>query len=364
MRVGLVATAPLDVPGSMRAYADVLTQALAEYAPEIEVRLFQLAPVAASAGLAQRLEMLSLPIRAWQLRNGALDLWHVLDGSRAYVASALRGAPVVVTAHDIIPLLQQHGRFPDAPPTSAASRWIWRRNGAAMLKAKVLVCDSACTIRDVSAECGEPRSSRIVPLPVRPSLAAFAEGDAGEREQGVILHIGNNGFYKRREQALRIFARLDRKLAHRLVMIGPKPTTTMHAIVEEAGLGERVLWVEGVADAVVANWYRRATVLVFPSLYEGYGWPLLEAMTFGLPVVCSDGGSLPEVAGKAAPCVPADDMDGFVREIEALLGNPALARIRGEQGLAWAGRFSLQRFADDMVDTYRSACEESGKVRR
>lgn len=356
-RVGLISTAPVDAPGSMRAYADVIMQALARHAPDVDARLFELAPVAASGGLAQRMEMLSLPLKAWRHRRAALDLWHVLDGSRAYLASALRGAPVVVTAHDIIPWLQQRGRFPGAPPVGAAARWLWRRNGMAMRNARLLVCDSECTRRDIAGEYGEPRASRIVPLPVRPSLAAFAEAGGGPREQGVILHVGNNGFYKRREQALRIFARLDRGLARTLVMIGPKPTQSMRAFAQETGLAGSIVWIEDVADSVLVDWYRRATVLVFPSLYEGYGWPVLEAMTFGLPVVASDGGSLPEVAGTAAPCVPADDIDGFVCEIEALLRDPELARRRAEQGRTWAGQFSLERFAREMADTYRSVCE-------
>jgi glycosyltransferase involved in cell wall biosynthesis len=363
MRVGLISTAPVDSPGSMRAYVDVVMQALARHAPDVEAQLFELTPVSASGGLAQRMEMLSLPLKAWRHQHAAPDVWHVLDGSRAYVASALKRAPVVITAHDIIPRLQQRGRFPGAPPVSTPARWLWRRNGLAMRRAQMMVCVSECTRQDVSSEYGGPCSFRIVPLPVRPSLAAYVETGLCEREQGVILHVGNNGFYKRREQVLRIFARLDRRLARTLVMIGPKPTSSMQALAEETGLAGSIFWIEDVADSVLVDWYRRATVLVFPSLYEGYGWPVLEAMAFGLPVVCSDGGSLPEVAGTAAPCVPADDIDGFVREIEALLRYPELARRRAEQGRARAGQFSLERFARDMADTYRSACEAFRKVK-
>ncbi|MDI1253501.1 glycosyltransferase family 1 protein [Thermomonas sp.] len=354
----------MDAPGSMRAYADVLIQALARHAPDVEAQLFELAPVAASGGLDQRMEMLSLPLKAWRHRNASVDVWHVLDGSRAYLASALQGAPLVITAHDIIPRLQQRGRFPGTPTVSAAARWLWRRNGVAMRSAQMLVCVSECTRRDVSSEYGDPHSSKVVPSPVRPSLAAFSEVDGSPREQGVILHVGNNGFYKKREQALRIFARLDRALARTLVMIGPKPTASMRAFAEQAGLAASILWIEDVADTVMVDWYRRASVLVFPSLYEGFGWPVLEAMTFGLPVVCSDGGSLPEVAGSAAPCVPADDIDGFVHEIEVLLRDPELVRRRAEQGRDWAAQFSLERFARDMADTYRSARNDFGKVKR
>lgn len=355
LRVGLVTTAPADAPGSMRAYADVLMEAMAKHAPGIDARLIDLAMAPGTGAIARRMETLALPLRAWSKRNEAPDVWHVLDGSRAYLAPTLQGAPVVITAHDIIPRLQQDGRFAGAPPLGRAARWLWRRNGAAMRGASALVCDSESTRRDVDAAYGLPANAPVVPLPVRPSLLAAASAQAPPRETGVLLHIGNNGFYKRREQVLRMFARMNRSLARRLVMIGPPPTDSMRELAHELQLGESVAWVEDASDAVVAAWYRRASVMVFPSLYEGYGWPVLEAMAFGLPVVCSNGGSLPEVAGTAAPCLPPDDTDGFVREIEALLRDPALAEQRAHAGRLRAAHYDTERFSRNMADVYRSA---------
>ncbi|MBS0231494.1 MAG: glycosyltransferase, partial [Proteobacteria bacterium] len=166
-------------------------------------------------------------------------------------------------------------------------------------------------------------------------------------------------FYKNREQVLRIFAGLDRSLARRLVMLGPKPTASLLEMAGQLDLHDSVEWHEDAGDETLAEWYRRATVLVFPSLYEGYGWPVLEAMALGLPVVSSNAGSLPEVAGNAAPCVSPGDIDGFVREIEALLLSPGLAGSRRAQGLERASRFNLERFALEMSEAYQMASERN-----
>lgn len=365
LRVVLVGTAPVDLPGSMQAYAGVLQEALAAHAPGIDAQLVELDPHPGSGAWRQRLDLLALPSRARRCRKLAPDAWHVLDGSRAYVAGGLRGAPVVITAHDIIPRLQQLGHFPGAPPAGFAARWLWRRNGAAMRDARVLVCDSECTRRDVAAEYGLPAAAPVVPLPLRPALAAFAAGESAVvREPGVVLHIGNNGFYKQRAQVLRIFARLDPAHARRLVMAGPPPPPPLRALAGELGLPGRVDWLEDAGDAALADCYRRASVLLFPSLYEGYGWPVLEAMAFGLPVVCSNAGSLPEVAGDAAPCLAPDDIDGFAREVGALLSDDGLASMRSAQGRMRAQRFGLERFAREMADIYRSASGAMAGSRR
>lgn len=356
LRVGLVSTAPVDVPGSMRAYADVLMKAFAQHAPDVEARMFELAPVALAGSLAQRVQMLSLPLKARRQRHAALDVWHVLDGSRAYLASALKRAPVVITAHDIIPRLQRQGRFPGSPAVGRAAGWLWQRNGAAMRHAQAVVCVSDRTRLDILTQFGEMPDTRVVHLPVRPGLAPVAGNDKDEpREPGLVLHVGNNSFYKHRPQVLRIFARMDRELRRSLVMLGSPPTPELLQLADMLGIAAEIRWIDGVDDTALAGWYRRASVLLFPSLYEGFGWPVLEAMSFGLPVVCSNAGSLPEVVGPAATCFTPDNVDGFALEADVLLREPAYARSRGAQGLMRSMQFSLESFARGTCDAYAAA---------
>ncbi|MCC6561858.1 MAG: glycosyltransferase family 4 protein [Xanthomonadales bacterium] len=347
----------MALPGSMRAYAETLQRALDLHARDIDVQLLELAPKTASGPVAQRLELLMLPIKA-RLRGGrAPDVWHVLDGSRAYVAAGLRRAPVVVTVHDIIPWLQAQGRFAAAPATGTGARWLWRRNANAMRKAAALICVSHSTESDTRDSFGvAAHTCHVVASPLPRGLSGeLGRSSKIQREAGIMLHVGHNGFYKNRAQVLRIFARLEPTIARQLVMIGPPATAELHALAGALGIHERVRWLGDADDALLADWYRRAAVLVFPSLYEGYGWPVLEAMAFGLPVVCSNAGSLPEVAGDVVPCVAPDDIDGFVTHIELLLREPARAAAASASGLQRAAAFSSERFAHEMTAVYRLA---------
>jgi glycosyltransferase involved in cell wall biosynthesis len=361
LRVAWLSTAARDDAGSMRAYAQTLVEALGRHAPEIEGELVELDPVAAGGRWRRRADTLLLPLRARRRRTLAPDLWHVLDGSRAHLASALGGAPVVITVHDLIPWLQGGPRLPQVARAGWASRWLWRRNGRAMRRARSLVCDSASTARDVAHAFGVPPGAcRVARLPLRPALAALlgpAPHAAPDRVEGIVLHVGNNAFYKGRDQVLRIGAVLDPTLARRIVLLGPPPTPALRELAQQLGIAARVEWVVDPDDRALASWYRAASVLVYPSRYEGFGWPVLEAMAFGLPVVVSDRGSLPEVVADAAPVVAGDDVAGFATAAEPLLRSPALARAAAARGLERAAAFSLPAFAKVMRDAYVGALD-------
>lgn len=363
LKVALVCTAPLDSPGSMQAYAQTLEHALGQFAHDIDARVLRIGPRSNEGVWSRRTQTLLLFARAWKLRPFAPEVWHVLDGSRAYIGSALRGAPIVITVHDLIPWLQGQGRFPGAPPTGMAAHALWRWNGAAMRSAAALACDSISTETD-ARDCFLVRSERsqVIPLPLRPSLAELAaDASPVTREAAHVLHVGNNGFYKARQQVLRIFARLDAAHARKLTMIGPPPTSELSALASSLGIEARVDWVGDPGDAVLAEFYRRASVLLFPSLYEGFGWPVLEAMAFGLPVVCSNRGSLPEVAGDACPCFDPDDIDAFVGATTKLLADTFCAASAAEAGRRRAATFTEERLAKAMRDVYLRA-SDAGRV--
>lgn len=363
LKVALVCTAPRSAPGSMQAYTQTLEHALAKFAPDIDAHVVRIGPNGDEGNWARRSQTLLMLARAWAQRGFAPDVWHVLDGSRAYLASALSGAPVVITAHDLIPWLQSKGRFKGAPKTGAAARWLWRWNGAAMRGSAVLVCDSESTRRD-ARECFavDNELCRVVSLPLRSTLVPHAtEPSSTLREPGHVLHVGNNSFYKARPQALRIFARLAADHARKLSMAGPQPTTELKALAASLGIADRIEWLGDPDDATLAGLYRCASVLLFPSCYEGFGWPVLEAMAFGLPVVSSNRGSLPEVAGDACQCLDPDDIDAFAAAATRLLVDSDYARTASEVGRRWAAEFSGQQFAAAMRNAYWAAARK-GKV--
>ena len=98
--------------------------------------------------------------------------------------------------------------------------------------------------------------------------------------------------------------------------------------------------------------YKQAELLLFPSLYEGFGWPPLEAMAHGCPVVCSTAGSLPEVVGKAALTCSPTDIDGLTQAVSRLLQNPELKNDLMARGTSNLQRFSLHRMGSQLVSLY------------
>lgn len=121
------------------------------------------------------------------------------------------------------------------------------------------------------------------------------------------------------------------------------------ALVRELGLEQDVRFTGFIAGEDLPAYYAAATVLVYPSLYEGFGFPPLEAMATGTPVIVSDAGSLVEVVGDAALIVPALDVDGLARALIRITHDAALRDALGAKGLERAQRFSWDRAAADTL---------------
>jgi len=108
-----------------------------------------------------------------------------------------------------------------------------------------------------------------------------------------------------------------------------------------------------VAEADLPALYSGATLFVFPSLYEGFGLPVLEAMACGTPVVCSNTSSLPEIVGEAALTFDPLDVTEMAAKIEEVLHNEALREEMREKGLRQAAKFSWERTAQETLEVYR-----------
>lgn len=345
----------------MRAYVGSVQDALARHAPSIRAEVVELAQLASTGLLGRALGMAAQHWRARRARRATPDLWHVLDGSQAHLARALGPAPVVVTVHDIIPQLQDRGRFPGVPRLGGAARLFWSENGRELRRAAALACDSHASARDAQDEYGiAAERCHFVPLALRPSIRRELEnGLATPRRSGAVLHVGNNGFYKNRRGVLEIFALLGSS-ASRLFMAGPPPDPDLRAFAAELGIGERTEWLVDPDDATLARYYREASLMLFPSRYEGFGWPVLEAMAFGLPVVCSDAGSLPEVVGSAAPMHAPFDLAAFADSAARILTQPDAAASASASGLRRAAEFTSERFASGLLETYSAALQGAG----
>ncbi|MCA9472006.1 MAG: glycosyltransferase family 4 protein [Nitrospirales bacterium] len=140
---------------------------------------------------------------------------------------------------------------------------------------------------------------------------------------------------------------------HQLLLIGDiKPQGTIRDLVDERGLTRQVVFTGIISDEKLVRYYQDASVFVFPSLYEGFGLPALEAMACGCPVVCSNTSSLPEVVGDAALMVTPTDVTALEQSIRQVLTDENLRHRLREAGIRQAGKFSWDQTAKETVALY------------
>jgi glycosyltransferase involved in cell wall biosynthesis len=170
-----------------------------------------------------------------------------------------------------------------------------------------------------------------------------------------LLMVGTLEPRKNHATAARAVARLKAMgFPHRLLVVGGRGWLfdQVQAAVAEAGVANDVTFAGYVPAEDLPPLYSGAACALMPSLYEGFGFPVLEAMACGAPVVCSDASSLPEVAGEAARLVPPTDDEALAAAVARLLREPGLAAGLREQGFAQAARFRWARCAAETVGVY------------
>jgi len=363
MKITLLQTAPVDEPGSMNAYARLVETAL--HSQGVTVDILQLAP---PAGLMRKLPgpLATLAQLIWMGGHLRFALWreghtsiHLLDGSHGHLLRHIPcDLPVVVTAHDIIPLLQCKGHFFVAKP-GFASRHLIKYSVAALGRAGKIIVVSSSTGEDLIQVADMDKCRiKLVPSSIPVEISSAAERcypawmDRMGSQYPYLIHLGNNGFYKNRSGAIRIFSKMASHCTLRLKMIGPVPSAALVALVEQAGIAGRVDFIVDPLSAELARFYGNACLLLFPSLYEGYGWPPLEAMAFGCPVVCSNVASLPEVVGDAALTGDPDDEEHMAGLCLSILENADLAGQLIHKGLERARQFTPERMGKEILAIY------------
>ncbi len=304
-------------------------------------------------------EQAALPLLARQLQ---LDLLH----GAVNVSPALAPCPTVVTVHDL-----SFMRYPQAfPPVQRA--YLRSQVRRSLRAARRVIAVSEATKRDVVALFGVPASLidvvyNGVDASFRPAPAA--EVEAFRRRLGLpprfILHLGTLEPRKNLPRLVRAFARVQAgdsgQPAVKLVLAGGAgwDYDAIYAEVARQGLEQEVLFPGYIADEELAWWYRAAAVFVYPSLLEGFGLPVLEAMACGAPVVTSNVSSLPEVAGDAALLVDPTSVDALAEALLRLLDDAALAEEMAARGPAQAAHFPWSRTAAETAAVYRRALRYS-----
>jgi glycosyltransferase involved in cell wall biosynthesis len=176
--------------------------------------------------------------------------------------------------------------------------------------------------------------------------------------QRFVLYVGTLEPRKNLGTLIRAFAQVHRQDSSlKLALAGGKGWgyDAIFQAVRESGLAGEVLFPGFVPPDELPLWYGAAAAFAYPSLYEGFGLPVLEALACGAPVVTSDGSSLPEAAGDAALQVDATDVDALAGALGRLLTDAALRADLRQRGLTHAARFTAERMGREMVRVYEQA---------
>lgn len=245
----------------------------------------------------------------------------------------------VVTVYDMIPELLPD-EFPHGSPHAAKAEYLAAADGIA--------CISETTRRDLERMTDVGDTPVVVtPLAVGTSFYAARSSPSGE---AYLLFVGVRPGYKNFDVVLRAMARSSR-LPPLLCVGGGPLTQAERARVDELGLSGRVRQ-EAVRDAALPSVYAGACCFVFPSRYEGFGLPVLEAMAAGCPVVVAETDCFAEVAGDSAASFPADDDEALAAVLERLVTDRAWADLWRDRGRARAPMFSWRDTAERTASLY------------
>jgi glycosyltransferase involved in cell wall biosynthesis len=281
--------------------------------------------------------------RAW-LRLHPPTLLHETYYRRDSLAPA--GIPSVVTVYDMI-----HERFAPAFPTSDPTA---RLKAAAVRRAAAVICISEQTRKDL-LELLPVRAEKVsvVHLAHRPSPLSSAERPA-EIADPYLLYVGHRRAYKNFSTLLRAIASSESlKRGFRLVCFGGGPFTVDERDTAGAlGFDADSLVQLGGGDERLANLYAHAAAFVYPSLYEGFGIPILEAMGYGCAVACSATSSLPEIGGEAAEYFDPTCPESMAAAIRRIVESSAHAEELRRRGLQRVTLFSWSQCARDTHRVY------------
>ena len=271
----------------------------------------------------------------------------------------MRG-PLVVTLHDFAPL-QVAGVMPSALKRAVYRRW----NARAVRLADRLVVPSRATEGNLVALFPTAHGK----LAVTPEAADdFSSGPIGPLSGKLaqvastpyLLSMGNTKPHRDLPTLLRAFARLA-PAAHdlRLLLVGSEPPGYLDAKMVDLppDIRARASFTGRVKDAELRALYAGAAAFIFPSRYEGFGLPPLEAMAFGAPVVCADATSLPEVVGDAALLFPVGDAEVLARVLARVLDDATLREHMSRAGRDRAAQFTWERTSAATVAVYRQALQ-------
>lgn len=372
MRIGVDYTSALRQRAGIGRYTRGLLAAVTAIDPANSYTLAAPRDAAPLEAWAANVSVRRLPLTDWALTiawhrlrlplfidlfTGPLDVFHSPD----FVLPPVRQARTIVTVHDLSFL-----RFPEYAAKSLVA-YLSAVVPRSLQRADLILADSQWTKKDLVAMLGMPEGKiRVVPAGVGPEYQVITDVEMlrevrqkYQLPERFILHVGTLEPRKNLPRLIEAFAML---LPHepdlKLVLVGGKGWLyeAIFATVERLRLAEKVVFPGYVAEADLPAVYNLAAVFAYPSIYEGFGLPPLEAMACGVPVVCSNRSSLPEIVGDAALHIEPDDVQALAEALYSALGDPTLRQELLQRGRERARLFTWPAAAQQLLEAYQSLC--------
>lgn len=370
MRVGIDARAlAAEYPTGVENYVINLLLALArlDHAPEIIAYLDRppsrpaIAAVLPSGSVT--IKVIRAPVGWLRL---ALPLHLLRDRIRvahfpSTILPPLLPCPAVVTVHDLAWL-----HYPETyEPADLEMQRLAIRSAA---RAARVIAVSEATAADLKAARLDPKRITVIHLgvsasfrPDGPTVSADAFSGAERLAGGYLLYNGGLRPRKNLRRLLKAYHQVCAEVPAPPLVLAGKMTAYGEELAAQArgmGIAEQVIFAGYVPDELLPALYRGATMLVYPSLYEGFGLQILEAMACGTPVITSNTSSMPEVAGDAALLVDPGSVPEIAAGLKQMLADDQLRRSLSQRGLARSRQFTWERTARETVAVYRQTVPE------
>ena len=373
MRIGVDLTAAVTQGGGIGRYTRELMQAVTQLDQENEYRFFSAKqppqlPVSNSIPQGERCHYRQSPLaerwhyRLWyrlrlpipvQLLTGSIDLFHSPD---FVLPPVLAKVPTLLTVHDLSFL-----HFPASYPDALVS-YLNRVVPWSIRRASHILADSEATKADLVAlwQISEEKITVLLSgvsekfQPVEAASISRVRQKYGIDQDPYLLSVGTVQPRKNYQMLIRAFRMVADQLPHHLLISGGKGWLydEVLAEVEVQNLQDRVHFIGFVDDEDLPALYSGADLFLFPSLYEGFGLPLLEAMGCGTPVISANASSLPEVGGDTAVYLAPHDQTGWSQTMIELLRDDEKRALLSQKGRRHVQAFSWQRTAVELLNIY------------
>jgi glycosyltransferase involved in cell wall biosynthesis len=366
MKVLLVGNYAFDGSKSMQVWANALLRELTQRG--LDVELIAPKPVFGKIrqswsgfgkwlGYVDRFLIFPRHLRAAAAKA---DMVHICDHGSAMFALQVKDKPVLITCHDMLAVRGALGEIPEMR-TSLSGRFLqlWIRRG--IQHATKVACVSQFTLDDarqiLKVNSNLCKVLNGLNYPFQPLDAVEVDrrlaGMSGI-DRPFIVHVGSSHSRKNRDGALRVFAAALKQTDLQLVFAGGELNRDLIILADRLRVFDRIVQVVNPKVEIVEALYNRAVALLFPSRYEGFGWPAIEAQACGCPVVASDIPPLTEVLGHSAVLHPLHDESGMAESIAKLSADREFRAEMRQRGLENVqSRFQTARMMDDYVALYR-----------